>query len=141
MNEKFVEFLKLSSAITGFSRVDLEGTGVAEEYWKTLVEEASQSTTDALLAAWNEVEKSSNSQESSLREKIFNNADLRPTAQSLLKMWYTGQWGDTATSTVSSESYKQGLVWKTINAHPAGAKQPGFGTWSFPPNYLRTNHE
>ena len=136
MNEKFVDFINLSAAITGFSRVDLEGTGVAEEYWNTLVKEATQPTTDALLAAWEEVEKSSEPLEAALREKIFNKADLRPTAQTLLKMWYTGQWGDNATLTVSSESYQQGLVWDAINAHPQGAKQQGFGTWSLPPNYL-----
>lgn len=133
---KFVEFVKLSSAITGFSRVDLEGTGVAEQYWNTLVKETTQSTIDALLAAWEEVEKSTESQETAVREKVFNNVELRTTAQTLLKMWYTGQWGDNALSTVSSEAYQQGLVWNVIKAHPAGAKQPGFGTWSFPPNSL-----
>ena len=140
MKKNFFEFVNLSAAITGFSRVDLEATGVAEEYWSTLNEEAGQSIVDALLAAWKEVEEetdgSSQSLETALRGRIFNNANLRPTARTLLKMWYTGQWGDNATKTVSNESYMQGLVWTAINTHPAGAKQPGFGTWSLPPDYL-----
>ncbi|NNH33825.1 hypothetical protein C9413_32005, partial [Rhizobium sp. SEMIA 4085] len=34
---------------------------------------------------------------------------------------------------VSPDAYIEGLLWKAIGAHPAGAKGPGFGSWAFPP--------
>ncbi len=49
MDKKFADFINLSAAITGFSRVDLEGTGVTKEYYTTLRKEASAATTNALL--------------------------------------------------------------------------------------------
>ena len=30
-------------------------------------------------------------------------------------------------------AYPEGLVWKTSNIHPGGAKPTGYGTWAFPP--------
>ena len=64
-------------------------------------------------------------------------------------MWYLGSWfpppeswfaaytkvkqNDSLQRVVSAVTYKEGLVWKAIGAHPPGAKPPGFGSWSKPP--------
>jgi hypothetical protein len=34
---------------------------------------------------------------------------------------------------VSPDAYTEGLVWRTFNGHPAGAKAPGFATWALQP--------
>jgi hypothetical protein len=33
----------------------------------------------------------------------------------------------------SPEAYAEGLVWRAFDGHPAGAKPPGYGTWSLKP--------
>jgi len=136
MNEEYDAFLDLSAAITGFTRIDLLGTGVAGEFLNTLKTEAGEPMTNALVSAWNEAVASGKPLKQAVQQAIFDNADLQATARNLIKLWYTGQWGDDVTVTVSSEAYKEGLVWKAIHAHPQGAKQQGFGTWSFPPDSL-----
>ena len=137
-NEAFVE---LSAALTGFSRVDLLGTGVADLYWNTAKKHTSEAMAHQLLDAWQSVKNSPDSLETALRHEILNQPDLGPIAQDIIKMWYLGQWGDDASTTVSGEAYQQGLVWLAINAHTQGANQPGFGTWSFPPDYLEKNQD
>ena len=37
------------------------------------------------------------------------------------------------TSTVTSASYQEGLLWRAIGANPPGAKAPGYGSWAKPP--------
>jgi hypothetical protein len=133
------EFIEFSAAITGFSLVKLEGTGVAETYWNELVKQTDQSTADALLAAWEEAKNSSKPLDQALQELIFDDTDLCPVARDVITAWYTGQWGCSAETTITSQTYIEGLVWSAANAHPMGAKQPGFGTWSFPPDYLEDN--
>jgi hypothetical protein len=64
-------------------------------------------------------------------------------AQRIILLWYTGIWTtmnwkdkmtqDARTAMVSAEAYKEGLIWVAAETHPAGAKQPGFGSWSSEP--------
>lgn len=65
-----------------------------------------------------------------VRQRIFDDATLGPLARNLIQLWYLGQWGFPV---ISAQAYQEGLVWKAIGAHPQGAKQQGFGTWSSPP--------
>ena len=37
------------------------------------------------------------------------------------------------TRMLGAKAYKEALAWKTVNAHPPGAKQPGFGSWARAP--------
>jgi hypothetical protein len=41
--------------------------------------------------------------------------------------------GREAPFVVSSAAYAEGLLWRAIGAHPAGAKAPGYGSWALPP--------
>ena len=70
-------------------------------------------------------------------------------AQRIILLWYTGnwttmngldkelkeggrnEWGRTAA--VSAEAYKSGLIWTVAETHPAGAKHPGYQSWSIKP--------
>ena len=135
MNNKEA-FVELSVALTGFSRVELLGTGVADLYRETTIKQAGEESADQLLAAWQTVKDSPDSVETALRNEILSQPHLGPIARNIIKLWYLGQWGDDANKTVSSEAYQQGLVWIAINAHTQGANQQGFGTWSFAPDYL-----
>jgi hypothetical protein len=129
-------FIELSAALTGFTRVELEGTGVSEDIWNELIEKEGSAKADALLKAWEQVKASSRSQEDALNDMVFSDKDLGPVAKTVIAAWYTGQWGNSAFDPdaviISSQAYIEGLVWKAAKAHPMGAKQPGFGTWSFP---------
>ena len=138
MNESF---LQLSAALTGFSRVDLQGTGVVDEYWATVIDKAGQQTADDLLAAWQIVQDADETIDTGLRNEILSNSVLGPVAHNIIIMWYTGQWG--SDNIVSAQAYQQGLVWDAIGAHTQGAKQQGFGTWSLPPKGIveACNHE
>jgi hypothetical protein len=44
-----------------------------------------------------------------------------------------GELEKDTTFVVSPAAYTEGLLWPTIGANPAGAKGPGYGTWSVPP--------
>lgn len=125
------QFLDLSVALTGYSRVDLQGTGLVGEYWCELVSSAGEETSRELLDAWERVQRSTDALEPALRREILSCPKLGPAARNLVKMWYLGQWSDD--HVVSGEAYQQGLVWDAIGAHPMAAKQQGFGTWSLPP--------
>ncbi len=133
------DFIDLSSAITGFSRVELLGTGVAEQYWQAMVSQEPELTAN-LLDVWHII-KDDQPLDEALQTHIFSDdkASLRDLARNLITAWYTGQWQSDATTTISSATFRQGLVWKAANAHPMGAQQQGFGTWSLPSDYLRKN--
>ena len=78
---------------------------------------------------------------------ILDDPDLGPVARAIAVLWYCGTWtglpdawharngaapGDT-TGVVSAAAYQAGLQWTVVGAHPAGARQQGFGAWSTEP--------
>ena len=139
-------FLALSVELTGFTRSQLEGTGMARRYLEALTGVVAPPVCFELVA-------SNNSAKSVMASRF-----LAPLARNVIRMWYLGQWKAlppewpetlptalkqkqekfkrTANDTdhvISAEAYREGLVWRTLGAHPMGAKQPGFGTWQWPP--------
>lgn len=147
----FESFLELSIALTGFNRVELLGTGVAHTLFGTVVESVGETVANELWIASDRVLKSGGATraetEAALRENIFATAKLGPVARNVIVLWYLGIWNQLpdswsntygsrpqdVTRIVSGEAYIESLVWPAIGAHPSGAKQPGFGTWSTPP--------
>jgi hypothetical protein len=148
-------FLKLSVELTGYSEEILHGTGMLETYYCMLMKEQDQDGIRAFFAKANEVLKSRNVEEA-IRAAFIDLPDTatRPgtpfdqmqydgLAQRIILMWYTGiwttmNWKDTQsqsarTAMISAESYEEGLIWVTARTHPAGAKQPGYASWSRPP--------
>ncbi|AVP97601.1 hypothetical protein C7S18_10500 [Ahniella affigens] len=75
-----------------------------------------------------------------IRARLMPDSSYDGTAKAIILMWYTGEWytniGD-PTAMISTQidgpSYVQGLMWTAADAHPPGAKQPGFGSWAEPP--------
>jgi hypothetical protein len=79
--------------------------------------------------------------------EILQDATWGPVARRVMILWYCGSWtalpdawhaihGASPADTdhvVSAEAYQAGLQWVTVGAHPAGARQQGFGAWAQAP--------
>ncbi|MFH8976229.1 hypothetical protein [Streptomyces sp. NPDC017890] len=159
--EKLREFVKFSATVTGFSEFDLWGTGQAEVYYETVVNQEGPDAIQKVISA----------------DPSAVPAD--PVVKSIIKLWYVGVWygpelagrmdvaawtapgrsgakpavpddsqpegsqagegrahggsGRTPPFVVSSDAYTEGLLWRAIGAHPSGAKAPGYGSWANPP--------
>ncbi|MDC9812078.1 hypothetical protein [Rhizobium binxianense] len=148
MSNRFEAFLGLSGELTAFSHFDLLGTGLADRYLATLDKVVGGEIVDALLAAFSALPPAEGEARiQAVRTTILGNELLGEVARALIKLWYSGTWFELSsawterfgpraaniTFVVSPDAYVEGLLWKAIGAHPAGAKGPGFGSWAFPP--------
>jgi hypothetical protein len=123
-------FLSLSVALTGFSEVELLGTGVAEVYHGYLEKEAA-APLHALLEAWRELPPGD---ATALETSIMRDPALAPFAQAIIVLWYTATWTFVPSKVVPfGIAFAEGLVWKLGDLHPTAAKPPGFGSWADPP--------
>lgn len=134
------DFIALSVQLTGFSRVSLLGTGMADEYLHVLGAALPAGVLDDLLAAW--------SPDAGSVGAIMRDPKLGPVARNLTILWYCGTWAPlsdtwqkaygaaptTPSGVVSAQAYQQGLQWVAAGAHPMGARQQGYGAWAEPPS-------
>jgi hypothetical protein len=132
------DFYALSSALTGFSRLDLEGTGVGDAYLEEMRSNVGRETLAALLGTWAGIGRDhpGGDCDAAIQARIFGSDALRPAAQRLVMLWYVGSWyfvRPFTTRVVSSQSYIEGLMWKAIGSHPMAAKPQGYGAWALPP--------
>ena len=65
-----------------------------------------------------------------ISSRLMQPSSYEGLAGAIITMWYTGNWGN---DVITSQSYVQGLMWDAAEAHPPGAKQPGYGSWSMKP--------
>jgi hypothetical protein len=152
-------FLALSVDLTAFPRVDLLGTGLAEQYLEKVRTACGADVVRDLLAAHQAARAEAGGDpaglDRALRHLIFSDDRLGPVARQVIKLWFAGMWyglppewtdrfgarSAGQTSTVTAASYQEGLLWKAIGANPPGAKAPGYGSWARPPaieeRYLR----
>jgi hypothetical protein len=143
---RLATFYDLSVALTGFSTIELRGTGMGRTYFTTLVGVVGDGVTSDLLRTFTEVERGGDV-ELGIRTRILGDPRLGPVARNLISLWYVGNWyelpqawrdahgvaaGD-VTRVVSPQSYQQGLMWLAGGTHPQGANEPGYGTWAHPP--------
>ncbi len=145
------DFMNLSAALTGFDRIDLEGTGLADTYYNEVRRIVGGRIFGRLLIRWHQIDKDAagneNKRDKELKRRILNSKLLGDVARNIISLWYVGNWnqmpllwrheyGASATDqthVVSAAAFREGLVWRAIDAHPPTAKAPGFGTWAFPP--------
>jgi hypothetical protein len=146
MQERTDRFLSLSAVLTGFTRVDLLGTGMVGEYLRTLAAILPAGLFDELLAACERLPQGTGL-EAALTSQILDDPKLGPLARNVVLLWYCGTWkalpdawraayGTLPLDTdhvVSAAAYQSGLQWVAAGAHPAGAQQQGFGAWSLAP--------
>jgi hypothetical protein len=148
---RLATFLDLSVVLTGFDEFTLLGAGVAESYLTAAESRIGAAHVGALLAAYEGIAGRTAgdpaAREADLRRDILGDERLGPIARAILKLWYYGTWyalpeawhqkygpaPDDMTYVVSATAYVEGLLWRAIGAHPAGAKAPGFGSWAEPP--------
>jgi hypothetical protein len=139
-------FLEFSAALTGFSQVLLRGTGMTETYLHEIDAIVPLRMLDAILAAF---QQSPDNAGGSAVEQILGDPELGPVARNIALLWYCGTWtalpdswramhglaADT-THVVSAAAYQAGLQWSVVEAHPAGARQQGFGAWAVEPENI-----
>ena len=145
-------FLDISVYLTGFSKIELQGTGMLEIYFNTI---NANTNPDVVRGFYDEVSKIlALDNEKAILKRI--EAELMPLSkfqglgQLTILMWYMGTWATWTDDTskteedenkyslqnsvvISANSYVQGLVWDAAETHPPGAKQPGFDSWAHPP--------
>jgi hypothetical protein len=148
-------FLKLSAKLTGYSEEELQGTGMLETYYCVLMKEQDQDGIRTFLEKARHVLESSDV-EAEIKTAFIDIPDTATRPQTpydqmqydglaprIILMWYTGIWTtmnwkdrmsqQERTAMVSAEAYEEGLIWPAAETHPAGAKQPGYGSWETPP--------
>lgn len=127
-------FLKISAFLTGFETVDLQGTGQVDTYFALVEEYANSDNLKFFLEEARSILEKGEVNRATINEAIKENlmpsSSYQGLAKNIITLWYTGNWNN---DVVSPETYKQGLIWGIANAHPPGAKQPGFGSWANKP--------
>lgn len=140
MDRRSELFIGVSARLTGFNRVALLGTGMTAAYLRAMDAVLPAGMLDALLA-----------DERSLVDtrlgELLDDAKLGPVARNLILLWYCGTWtvlpdewraayGSSPLDTnrvESADAYQAALQWVAAGAHPAGARQQGFGAWAVAP--------
>lgn len=132
IEDGFGIFVRLSAKLTGFDEAALLGTGQARAYFDW-VRHAQPVTLTALLV---EAERGLSDDDVAA---LLGSARVGELARQITYLWYTAQWrapfatGE-ETVIVSPTAYQEGLVWPAILAHPPGAKQQGFASWTALPS-------
>jgi hypothetical protein len=150
MIDEYHRFMTMSAVLTGYSVVELEGTGQGRTYFHETRGNAGPDALLVLLDAFEAIQQlgCEHAQYHDKMGELLTGAMTGPLAHDIMRMWLTGNWyslGDEWHSlyggnqqdqsrVVSASAYREGLVWENIGAHPMSAKQPGFGTWAFPPS-------
>lgn len=147
----YEHFLTLSVYLTGFEEVELLGTGLAHAYYQQVIyvvgETISQELWDVTQKITKDAGKDEEKRNTEIRREIMADPKLGPVARNIIQLWYWGSWIELSqdwrsrygtnpqdvTHFTTSQGYQEGLIWKVMETHPEGAKQPGFGSWSMLP--------
>jgi hypothetical protein len=155
-DERADRFVELSSLLTGYGRVELNGTGLTGLYLQTLDAVLPAGVVDELLDAFGRLptgalNAATGGRDAAAGAAILDNLKLGPVARNVILLWYCGTWtalseawraayGASPLDTsrvVSAQAYQGALQWAAAGAHPAGARQQGFGAWSAAPEGTR----
>ncbi len=155
MDENHHIFLNLSSELTGYSVIDLEGTGLVYSYQKLVEDEIGKHVATFLYDTTKAVfsHNTTKARDRFMRVDIVASPTLWPICKGIIMLWYYGQWTSmslvwyryyarvppspnlTPDKTVvpSAAAYTQQLSYKAAGAHPPGAHPTGFGSWGLDP--------
>ncbi|SEP29620.1 hypothetical protein SAMN05216228_10735 [Rhizobium tibeticum] len=150
--DRLHNFLAFSTEVTAFTTFELWGTGQAEAYLAAVDTVVGVALADELFGAYERVLRETEGElplkrKAGFRREIFGDEKLGPIARNIVKLWYVGTWYELPTTwteafgpapkdvtfVVSPSAYVEGLMWKAIGAHPAGARAPGYGSWASRP--------
>jgi hypothetical protein len=136
-------FISLSAELTGYSPLQLIGTGMCDQYLEELGRVLPTGVVDGLLSAYAQPPADGGLPVL----EVLQDATWGPVARRVMILWYCGSWtalpdawhaihracsADTD-HVVSAEAYQAGLQWVAVGAHPPGARQQGFGAWAQAP--------
>ena len=138
-------FLLLSSNLTGFDRVELAGTGMAETYLASLDKILPPSLLDEIMDAWYDPDAIT------VGHSLYDDPKIGPVARAIILLWYRGAWTALPEAwrkaygasprdvnhVVSGAAYKAGRQWAGAGGHPAGADAQGYAAWAAPPAVAR----
>jgi len=140
-------FMNLSCALLGLDRSVLEPRNtpflVAKEYYGFLTQGSSPAVPPpqfaSLLQTFTLRSTPPGSPESAA-EAILADHALGEVARSIIKLWLLSTWYDPTDpgnfgkrKIISPIAYKEGLVWKVMQAHPFGYSMWTFGHWADDP--------
>jgi hypothetical protein len=146
MEERTDQFLEMSAVLTGFGRVQLLGTGLTDSYLHAIDALLPEGVLDELLDTFGRLPAGSE-REAAVAAAVLGDPKLGPVARNVILMWYCGTWTalpdawrsayctsppDT-NHVVSADAYQAGLQWVAAGAHPAAARQQGYGAWAVAP--------
>jgi hypothetical protein len=136
-------FVALSSALTGVAadqlRPELDPIGIAGQYLAA-VRQKNAAQLDAALAAFAQ-ELAQGHTPAEAAAAVLADPTAGPVCRSIILLWLLASWydptaaeaGSTASTVVSSQAYKEGLVWKVMQSHPMGYSMFEFGYWATQP--------
>lgn len=137
-------FLDLSVHLTGFSKIDLLGTGMLDVYFNKFMTAVGITDSKSFWQQANAILGESQGKEDQaagmIRKQLMGDPDNAAVAKKIIIMWYTGSWPDDQmnSTVISAEAYKASLMWTVFQAHVPGARQPGYGSWSLSPDEMQT---
>ena len=148
-------FLELSSELSGYPTIDLEGTGLVDQYFKLVNHDIGEEASDVVFGAADAVLKlKGRARDHAMAVEITASPLIWPVCQSIVGLWYLGQWTrmsanwykyyagikppaskvDPGKSFVpSAQAYTEQLSYRGAGAHPPGAHPTGFGSWGLDP--------
>lgn len=129
----FDVFMSISEVLTGFSLNELQSTCLAETYYNYILGNLEAATfVEFLTVSKNVFENSFSGDQlrSAIASEIMADPGLKDIADKVITVWYLGTWEG---AYINDLSYKEGLVWNVMHAHPPGAKQPGYKSWGVKP--------
>jgi len=155
MDSNRLLFLKFSQEVTGYSYLELAGTGLVDEYRGIIEGALGEALSIYFYAKAREVMGIEDSEERKrkMTAEVLPSPILWPVVSNLVSLWYLGAWtvlpdswyiatggtkpgvGEPGSSKVpsSSNAYIEQLSYRTAGAHTPGTKPTGFGGWSIPP--------
>lgn len=129
----FDVFMSISEALTGFSANELQSTGLATDYYTYILKSLEGPTFVEFLTISKDIldkATTENELKNAITSTIIANSGMNDMAGKLMTLWYLGTWEG---AYINDRSYKEGLVWNVMHAHPPGAKQPGYKSWNIQP--------
>jgi hypothetical protein len=148
-------FLSFCSEITGFSRFDLEGTGLVDTYHQLLQKILGARLSEDLALIVSDVliyPASSAARRQAFQQSLMAPSLFPPVVSNLILLWYLGIWNrlpDTwygamglpipgasdagNTHVPSLSAYTNQLSYRTAFANSPGSNPLGYASWSYPP--------
>jgi hypothetical protein len=150
MNSTRSLFIDFCSEITGYSPLELEGTGLVDLYQDLLGKILGRHVSDFYGLAKSLMDASGDREQAA--RTLLSSSPFWPVVSSLIGLWYLGAWTQLPNEwyaqaglpipgpadaghphTPSPQAYIEQLSFRTADAHPPGAKPTGFGSWGWKP--------